>query len=43
MIKKAAMYCAIRSSIDRHEAMTTITVVKLVKRIKGTANPSTPK
>ncbi len=25
------------------EAMTTITVVKLVKRIKGTANPSTPK
>ena len=43
IIKKAAIYCATLSLIDRHEAITTITVVKLVKRIKGTAKPSTPK
>ena len=43
IIKKQAMYCATRFCITSQAAIITISVVKLVSKIKGTAKPSAPK
>ncbi len=43
MIRKAAMYCAIFSSITSQPANTTKTVMKALSRMKSTEMPSTPR